>query len=787
MHLESTVIDPVCGMNVDPNAAPAQLKYQGATYYFCCPHCLKKFEADPQKYLGGKREPLALGMTHVPAAPPGTKRQYICPMDPEVVTDQPGPCPKCGMALELKDVSAEEEVDPEQAKMQRLFWIALAASVPVLVLSMGPMLTGQMHVPWWNLWTQAVLTTLVVVYCGKTFYQRAWTALQQGNLNMFTLIVLGVSTAYLYSVFAILSRLFPDTVPHQGHLEPYFESAATIIALVLLGQVLEGRARQATTAAVRQLAGLAPKTARLVLPDGREQDLPLELIQPGDLVRIRPGEKIPVDGAVTEGHSAVDESMLTGESIPADKNPNDKVWAATLNGTGTLLVRAEKIAAQTLLAQIVRHVAEAQRSRAPIQSIVDRVSAVFVPAVLIVSVLTLAAWMMSGSEHAIERGLISAAAVLMIACPCALGLATPMAITVGIGRGAQAGILVKSAEALELLHRVQILVIDKTGTLTEGKPRLITVESLAGVPKTQMMASQRPPAKGSGSASQNDDANAWLRLAASLEQASEHPLALALIKAAHERSLDLEPVHDFFASPGQGVAGACAGRQLLLGNSAFLTTAGISCDAIRDRLLVMRSHGQTVLLLAADGQLSALFGVADSLKPSSIEAARQLQGEGVKLIMATGDNVQTAEFIARQVGINKVHAEVLPHEKRTIIQDLQARGLIVAMAGDGINDAPALTQAGVGIALGTGADIAMASAPLTLVRGDLRAIAEARALSRATIATIRQNLVLAFAYNVLAIPLAALGVLTPIWASAAMSLSSISVIGNSLRLRGRKK
>jgi Cu+-exporting ATPase len=775
MTTSTSAIDPVCGMHVDPKTAPAQTTHQGTPYYFCCTQCLKKFEADPQKYLSGKPESMALGMAHAPAAPPGAKRQYICPMDPEVMSDQPGPCPKCGMALEPKDVPAEEEADPEQAKMLRLFWIALAASVPVLGLSMGPMLLGQMDVPWWNLWTQAVLTTLVVVYCGKTFYQRAWTALQQGRFNMFTLIVLGVSTAYLYSVFAILwSGLFPDAVPHPGHLEPYFESAATIIALVLLGQVLEGRARQATTAAVRQLAGLAPKTARLVLPDGREQDLPLELIQPGDLVRIRPGEKIPVDGAVTAGQSTVDESMLTGEPMPVDKNPNDKVWAATLNGTGTLLVRAEKIAAQTLLAQIVRHVAEAQRSRAPIQSIVDRVSAVFVPAVLIVSVLTLSGWSLSGGDQAIGRGLLSAVAVLIIACPCALGLATPMAITVGIGRGAQAGILVKSAEALELLHRVQVLVIDKTGTLTEGKPRLISVESLARTTTHHSPLTTHH---------ENDDANAWLRLAASLEQASEHPLARALIKAAHERSLPLEPIHDFLATPGHGVAGAAAGRRLLLGNPAFLTSAGVSCDAIHDRLQALRSQGQTVLLLAVDGQLCALFGVADSLKPSSIEAARQLQGEGVELIMATGDNAQAAEFIARQVGITKVHAEVLPQEKRTIIQDLQARGLIVAMAGDGINDAPALAQANVGIALGTGADIAMASAPLTLVRGDLRAIAEARALSRATIATIRQNLVLAFAYNVLAIPLAALGVLTPVWASAAMSLSSISVIGNSLRLR----
>ena len=761
--MPSEAIDPVCGMAVDPATAPAQTTHQGTTFYFCCAHCLKKFEADPLKYLHGKPEPMSLGMAPPTVAPPGTKRQYICPMDPEVLSDKPGPCPKCGMALEPKDVPAEDEADPEQARMLRLFWTALAASVPVLILSMGEMVLGrEILPPTGNDWTQALLTTLVVVYCGGTFYQRAWTALRQGHFNMFTLIVIGVSAAYLYSLLAVL---WPGLFPHEARHHRNFESAATIIVLVLLGQVLEGRARQATTAAVRKLAGLAPKSARLVLPDGKEQDLPLELIQPGDLVRIRPGEKIPVDGAVTEGRSAVDESMLSGEPMPVDKEAGSKVWAATLNSTGTLLVRTDKVAAETLLAQIIRHVAEAQRSRAPIQATVDRVSAIFTPVVLLVSLMTLIGWLTWGGDEAFARGLLSAVAVLMIACPCALGLATPMAITVGIGRGAQAGILVKSAEALEQLHRAQVLVIDKTGTLTEGKPKLVICEE-------------------QGTTGAED---ASLRLAASLEQASEHPLALALVNAARAKNLSLEPVREFRAVPGQGVAGQVAGHPLLLGSLTYLASAGIPCAVVQDRVQTLRGQGQTVLLLAVDGRLAALFGVADMLKPSSIDAVRQLKSEGLDIIMATGDSRATAEFIARQVGITTVHAEVLPQQKRQIILDLQAKGLIVAMAGDGINDAPALAQANVGIALGTGADIAMASAPLTLVRGDLRSIAEARALSRDTIVAIRQNLVLAFAYNVLAIPLAAFGILPPIAASAAMSLSSISVIGNSLRLRRAKK
>jgi Cu+-exporting ATPase len=768
----STAIDPVCGMTVDPATAPAKTTYQGTTYYFCNPSCLKKFEADPQKYLAGKTEPMTIGLAPKPSlARPanGTRKTlYICPMDPEVVSEKPGPCPKCGMALEPKEVPAEDEADPEQARMFRRFWIALLLSVPVFALAMGPMLLGHEHLPLWNVWIQAGLTAVVVFYCGGTFYQRAIDALRQGHLNMFTLIVLGVTTTLLYS----LPALDPIIKTHRPHA--YFESAATIITLVLLGQVLEGRARQATTIAVRALAGLAPKTARLVGPDGREQDLPLELIQIGDLVRIRPGEKIPVDGVVTEGQSSVDESMLTGEPMPVDKGAHDKVWAATLNGTGTMVVRTEKLATETLLAQIVRHVAEAQRSRAPIQALVDRVSAVFIPLVLLVSVVTFLGWVFWASPEGLTPGLLSAVAVLMIACPCALGLATPMAITVAIGRGARAGILVKSAEALELLHRAQVLIIDKTGTLTEGKPKLVSVEVIGSEPIPEPDALARASASGS---------DRFLQLAASLEQASEHPLAVALVSAARAKNLTLDAVTEFRAVPGHGVAGSVAGHRLLLGNPAHLSAAGVSLGEAQNRVDAMRAEGQTVLLLAVDDKLVALFGVADTLKASSIDAMAQLQREGIEVIMATGDSAGAAELVARQTGIAKFHAEVLPQDKRKIIQDLQAQGKIVAMAGDGINDAPALAQADVGIALGTGTDIAMASAPLTLVRGDLSAIADARTLSRDTLRAIRQNLVLAFAYNVLAIPLAALHILTPVWASAAMSLSSVSVIANSLRLR----
>jgi Cu+-exporting ATPase len=757
MSHEAHCIDPICGMTVDPATAPAQSTYQGKTYYFCNPHCRDRFNADPERYSDDKpRKPPAVAE---PEPAPGTKRRFVCPMDPEVEADAPGACPKCGMALMSRDIPAEDEADPEQALLFRKFWFAVVLGIPVVLVSMGDMFHASLFSQEWGLWIQAILTGSVLLLGGGIFYQRAWNALRQGHLNMFTLIVIGVSTAYGYSLAAVLvPGLFPSAMNH-----PYFEAAASIVILVLLGQVLEGRARHATTAAVRKLAGLAPKTARRVLPDGTEKEVPLESIQVGDLVRIRPGEKIAVDGVVVDGSSSVDEAMLSGEAMPVEKETGSKVWAATLNANGVLLVRTEKTAGETLLAQIVHRVAEAQRSRAPIQATVDRVSAVFVPAVLVVSLGTLFAWLWWDPAYAF----VNAVAVLLIACPCALGLATPMAIMVGVGRGAQMGVLVKSAEALELLHRARCVIFDKTGTLTEGKPKLVAIEAL-------------------DPAIVDDDE--CLRLAASVEQASEHPLAAALVNAAREKALALAPVSDFRAAPGHGVSGQVAGHRLLLGNAAFLSAAGVAVSEhatpAKEALAGAASaKGQTVLLLAVDGKLAAQFGVADTLRAGSAQAVQSLRQLGVEPIMATGDSPATAAVIAKEVGIHTIHAGVMPGEKQKIIQELQGRGLIVAMAGDGINDAPALAQADIGIALGTGTDIAMESAGIILVRGDLGGIVRARALSQATIRAIRQNLILAFAYNVLAIPLAATGWLDPVWASAAMTLSSLSVVGNSLRLR----
>jgi Cu+-exporting ATPase len=734
-------IDPVCGMTVDPERAAGRFDYRDQPYYFCSTHCLHRFRQDPEHYLHGDHTPaMPEPLATAPSPPPGTARQYICPMDPDVVSDRPGPCPRCGMALEPKDVPLETEADPEHAAMLRRLWIALALGVPVIVLGMVEMLHG--HPSWIGGVVQLVLTTLVVFYAGAPFFSRTWLALRHGSMNMFTLIVLGVTTAYVYSVVALFSG---------QHL--YFESAAAIVILVLLGQVLEGKARHATTAAVRRLAGMAPRTARVVGPDGSEHDLPLELVQPGDRVRIRPGEKVPVDGRVEDGTSTIDESMLTGESMPVAKEPGNSVWTATMNGTGTLLVRTEHVGAETLLAQIVRHVADAQRSRAPVQKLVDRVSAIFVPAVLLIALGTLVTWYYG--ELGLTNGLLSAVAVLLIACPCALGLATPMAITVAVGRGAESGILVKSAEALELLHRADTLVVDKTGTLTEGKPKLVALEAQVG------------------------DPNHWLRLAAALERGSEHPLASAIVAAAVERGLDIPAASDFHAIAGKGVTGTVDGRRVVLGTAALLREHNVAMEAPTEA----QQQGRTVLLMAVDRRPVAILAVADPIRPTTPEALAELRAEGMRVAMLTGDHRATAEAVARRLGITEVHAEVLPQDKRGVVQALQEGGHVVAMAGDGINDAPALAQADVGLALGTGTDIAMESAGLTLVAGDLRGVARARALSRRTLWTIRLNLVLAFAYNVLAIPLAAVGLLRPEWAALAMSLSSLSVVGNSLRLR----
>jgi Cu+-exporting ATPase len=735
-------------MTVQPATAAASTVYQGKSYYFCHPGCRRKFEADPERYLAPAPPPQPSAPPPPPEAPPGTRIEYVCPMDPEVLATEPGACPKCGMALEPRTILLEEGPNPELVDMTRRFWLGLALGLPVFVLAMGHMLLGHPLIPWHALseGLQAVLTTGVVWYCGWPFFVRAWVSVVNRSPNMFTLIALGVGAAYFYSLVAVARGL-----------EGYFESAAAIIVLVLLGQVLELQARTRTSGAIRRLMGLAPKTARLHLPNGREEDVPLELIQPGDVLRVRPGEKVPVDGVVTEGLSAVDESMVTGEPIPVEKAPGAKVIGGTVNGTGSLLMRAERVGADTLLARIVRLVSEAQRSRAPVQRLVDQVARWFVPGVLTAAVLTFAVWGLAGEP---TRGLINAVAVLIIACPCALGLATPMAIMVGTGRGAELGILVKNAEALETLQRADTLVLDKTGTLTEGKPRLVTVE-----PAPEQSAEE------------------LLRLAAGLERGSEHPLASAVVKGAEERGLPPLRASDFRSLPGKGVAGTVEGKAVLLGTPALLRENGVDADALLPRIEALRGQGQTVLVMAVDGRFAGVLGVADPIRASTPEAIRALHAEGLRLVMLTGDSRATAEAVARQLGIDEVQAEVLPQEKHAVVKRLREEGRVVAMVGDGINDAPALAEAQVGIAMGSGTDVAMESAGVTLVRSDLRAVVQARRLSQATMRNIRQNLFLAFVYNTLSIPVAAVGLLNPIWASAAMSLSSLSVVGNALRLR----
>jgi Cu+-exporting ATPase len=742
--------DPVCGMTVDPATAAATVEHEGRRYYFCAASCARKFQADPHRYLhggpAGGHE--AMSLAPAPPAPPGTRVEYVCPMDPEVVSDRPGSCPKCGMALEPRTALAEEGPNPELADMSSRLWVGVALSVPLVVLHL-------LHFAGLS-WLEWLLATPVVFWCGLPFFRRAAASVVNRSPNMFTLIALGVGAAYAYSVAALLA---PQALG-QGL---YFETAAVIIVLVLVGQVLELKARSRTGAAIRRLLGLAPKTARLVLPDGREQDVPLELVQVGNVVRVRPGERVPVDGAVTEGRSAVDESMLTGEPIPVEKAPGAKVTGGTVNGTGALLVRAERVGADTMLAQIVRLVGEAQRSRAPVQRLVDRVSRVFVPGVLLISVVTFALWLAFDPSperltHALER----AVAVLIIACPCALGLATPMAVMVGVGRGAESGVLIRDAEALELLYQADTLVVDKTGTLTEGRPRLMEVVPAGGIAESEL-----------------------LRLAAALERGSEHPLAAAILRGAEERGLALPKAEDFESLTGKGVVGTVEGHSVVLGTAALLAEHGVAADSLRPRADALRHDGQTVLLAAIDGRLAGLLGVADPVRASTPEAIRLLHEDGQRIVMLTGDNRTTAEAVARKLGIDEVIAEVLPQQKSEVVARLQEQGRVVAMAGDGINDAPALARAQVGIAMGTGTDVAMESAAVTLVHGDLRAIARARRLSRFTLSAIRQNLFLAFVYNTVCIPLAAVGVFGPMIAAAAMSLSSVSVIGNSLRLRAK--
>jgi Cu+-exporting ATPase len=755
-------------MDVTPGAAPGgSATHAGTTYWFCNPRCRERFVADPARYLGGT------GPTPAPPAHAPTKdtRIYTCPMHPEIRQVGPGSCPKCGMALEPVEATADEGPSHELVDMTRRFWVSLVLTLPVFALATVEMTAPDVATrmsPTARLWTQLILSAPVVLWGGWPFFVRGWQSIVTRSLNMFTLIALGTGAAFAYSVFAVL---FPDALPHgmrHGGAPPvYFEAAAVITALVLLGQVLELRARSATSGAIRALLGLAPKTARRLRPDGSEEDVPLGHVQLGDRLRVRPGERVPVDGAVLEGTSAVDESMVTGEPIPVEKGPGVRVTGGTVNGTGGFVMRAERVGADTLLAQIVRMVAEAQRSRAPIQRLADLVSAWFVPAVVVVAVVTALAWGLYGPEPRLAYALVNAVAVLIIACPCALGLATPMSIMVGTGRGAQAGVLIKNAEALETLEKVSTLVVDKTGTLTEGKPRLVSIATTEGVKEGDVLA-----------------------LAAGLERGSEHPLAAAILAGAAERGVVPSGVTEFRSLTGRGVTGMVAGRKVALGNSRLLQDLGIAPGPLAARAETLRAEGQTVMFLVMGDAVAGILGVADPIKPSTPEAIRLLQGEGLRVIMLTGDNRVTAQAVARTLALDEVVAEVLPEQKVEVVRRLQADGRVVAMAGDGVNDAPALAQAEVGIAMGSGTDVAMESAGVTLVKGDLRGIVRARRLSRATMRNIRQNLVWAFIYNVLGVPIAA-GLLYPVFglllspmiASAAMSLSSVSVIGNALRLR----
>ncbi|MDX2043044.1 MAG: heavy metal translocating P-type ATPase [Acidobacteriota bacterium] len=764
-------VDPVCGMKVNPATAAGKFEHQGTTYFFCNPRCREKFAANPEAILHPTHK------TEMPAET-STAIEYTCPMDPEVVQIGPGICPKCGMALEPKVFSPTAEEDTSELDdMRRRFWICLALTFPVFALAMSEMIPGQpvQHAIGHRLvvWLQLVLATPVVLWGGWPFFVRGWNSITNRSPNMFTLIAIGTGSAFGYSVVAtVFPGIFPASFKgHGGEVAVYFEAAAVITTLVLLGQVLELRARSQTSSAIKMLLDLAPKTARIVRANGNEEDIELDLVFPGALLRVRPGEKVPVDGVVTEGRSSVDEAMVTGEPIPVEKESGSKVTGGTVNGTGSFIMRAERVGSETLLAQIVRMVGEAQRSRAPIQRLADSVSAWFVPTVVLVSVITFLVWSFVGPEPRFVYALVNAVAVLIIACPCALGLATPMSVMVGTGRGAMAGVLIKNAEALETLAKINTLVVDKTGTLTEGKPRLVSLILNDG-----------------------ENEQEFLRLAASLERASEHPLAAAIIAAAEERKLDLVGVDGFQSLTGKGVVGRVGGKQVALGNQALLESFSINIDgSIADKAEQLRAEGQTVMLAAVDGRVVGLLGVADSIKASTPEAIRQLQADGLRIVMLTGDNRKTAEAVARELGIAEVVAEVLPDQKAASIKRLQNEGRVVAMAGDGINDAPALAAAEVGIAIsngGTGTDVAMESAGLTLVKGDLRGIVRARRLSRSVMSNIRQNLFFAFVYNLLGVPLAA-GILypafglllSPMIASAAMTFSSVSVITNALRLR----
>ncbi|HCI53201.1 MAG TPA: copper-transporting ATPase [Gallionella sp.] len=788
--------DPVCGMTVSADST-YRLVESGQTYLFCSVKCLAKFQANPTEYLKPAvtatvqiagvftcpmhpeiRQPAPgscpkCGMALEPIAPVTAKSgatEYTCPMHPEIVRNEPGSCPICGMALEPRN--APDDDNTELHDMTRRFWLSAALALPVFVMAMASDLAPKFIPDSVSMtvlqWLEFFLATPVVLWGGWPIFRRGWASLVNRSLNMFTLISLGVGVAWTYSVIAmLLPGNFPPAMRSMGETVPvYFEAAAVIMALVLLGQVMELRARSQTSAAIKLLLGLAPKTARIVRADGHEEDIPLEQVQPGDVLRVRPGEKVPVDGVVLEGNSSLDESMVTGESIPVEKTTDARLIGATVNGTGSLLMRAERVGADTLLAQIVHMVSEAQRSRAPIQRLADVTAGYFVPAVVLAALATLAVWGLFGPEPRLAHAIVNAVAVLIIACPCALGLATPMSIMVGTGRGALAGVLIKNAEALEIMEKVNTLVVDKTGTLTEGKPKLTSVIPLAGFEEDEV-----------------------LRLGASLERASEHPLAAAIVNGAEKKGITLNTVSDFKSFTGKGVAGTVEGRAIALGNLKLFEELHIDASDLHIRAEALRSDGQTVMLLAIDNKAAGLIGVADPVKASTAEAIRALHEEGVQVIMLTGDNRITAQAVAKKLGIDRIEAEVLPEQKASIVKQLQAERRIVAMAGDGINDAPALAQAQVGIAMGTGTDVAMESAGITLIKGDLNGIVRALRLSRATMRNIRQNLFFAFIYNILGIPIAA-GVLypffglllSPIIAAAAMSFSSVSVILNALRL-----
>ncbi|HEY3304191.1 MAG TPA: heavy metal translocating P-type ATPase [Candidatus Binatia bacterium] len=797
-------VDPVCKMEVDEATAAAKTEHSGKTYYFCHPYCLETFKKNPEKYLSSQPElPLepvketppgavytcpmdpevrqakpgacpkcGMALDLLTVAPAATRTEYVCPMHPEIVRPEPGSCPICGMALEPRTVTLEEQPNPELIDMTRRFWIGVVLTAPIFFLAMSDLIPGRpverlLPIGLLN-WIQLFLATPVVLWCGRPFFERGWASIMNRSPNMFTLIAIGVGAAYVYSVVAtIFPNLFPESFRmHNGEVGVYFDAAAVITTLVLLGQVLELRARSRTSSAIKALLGLAPKTARLIHDDGREIDVPLDRIRPGDRLRVRPGEKIPVDGVVLEGATSVDESMVTGEPIPMEKTAGSKVTGGTVNGTGSFVMRAERVGSETLLAQIVRMVSEAQRSRAPIQKLADVVAGYFVPAVVFIAIVTFIVWSIVGPEPRMTYALVNAVAVLIIACPCALGLATPMSIMVGIGRGAGAGVLIKNAEALEVMQKVDTLVVDKTGTLTEGRPRVTSIVTL-----------------------ENGDELEVLRLAASLERNSEHPLAGAIVSAAEERGVTFSAASQFKSLTGRGIVGLVDGKTVALGNKKLLDILDIRAGEWSDLAEKLRQDGQTVMFVVIENTVAGLLGVADPVKRSTPEAIRMLHVDGVKIVMLTGDNRTTAQAVAKKLGIDEFEAEVLPEQKLAVVKRLQAEGRMVAMAGDGINDAPALAQAQVGIAMGTGTDVAIESAAITLVKGDLRGIAKARRLSRATMRNIRQNLFFAFIYNILGVPIAAGALypffgllLSPVIASAAMTFSSVSVISNALRL-----